>query len=360
MPALSPIELWEQSGRAAQVRERRAAGDGARRARRALRARGHPRGGRDHDGRRRGRLVPPAAAHRVPDPDEVPRRGAPALRPSARPRVPHVRRVLLRRRQGRHGRLLRRRAMAAYLRIFERLGLAVTPVEALSGAIGGDVNHEFMVDVGHRRGPLRALREAAATPRTSRPPGRRRARARRHRRRRAARLVASTTPGATDDRRRSSRCSTTPRSTRRRTLKSIAAIDDDGAPVRRARRPATARRSCRAAGGSSTTRTSLTHPALLRGYLGPVGLDVRVVADASVAAADHAWVVGANEPDAHLVGVGPRSGLRGRRRRRLRRCAREGDRCPRLRRRRSSSSARSRRRTSSSSASPTPPSRAPT
>src|ERR1700722_12352849 len=33
----------------------------------------------------------------------------------------------------------------AYLRIFGRLGLDVVPVEAVSGAIGGDVNHEFMV-----------------------------------------------------------------------------------------------------------------------------------------------------------------------------------------------------------------------
>src|SRR5664279_5384063 len=33
----------------------------------------------------------------------------------------------------------------AYLRIFDRLGLEVTPVEAASGAIGGDINHEFMV-----------------------------------------------------------------------------------------------------------------------------------------------------------------------------------------------------------------------
>lgn len=33
----------------------------------------------------------------------------------------------------------------AYLRIFGRLGLDVFPVEAQSGAIGGDVNHEFMV-----------------------------------------------------------------------------------------------------------------------------------------------------------------------------------------------------------------------
>ena len=33
----------------------------------------------------------------------------------------------------------------AYLRIFARMGLDVSPVEAESGAIGGDVNHEFMV-----------------------------------------------------------------------------------------------------------------------------------------------------------------------------------------------------------------------
>ncbi len=33
----------------------------------------------------------------------------------------------------------------AYLRIFARLGLEAIPVEAQSGAIGGDVNHEFMV-----------------------------------------------------------------------------------------------------------------------------------------------------------------------------------------------------------------------
>ncbi len=33
----------------------------------------------------------------------------------------------------------------AYCRIFERLGLTYSPVEADAGAIGGDVNHEFMV-----------------------------------------------------------------------------------------------------------------------------------------------------------------------------------------------------------------------
>ncbi len=41
----------------------------------------------------------------------------------------------------------------AYCRIFARLGLAVTPVEAASGAIGGDVSHEFMVasEIGEDR-----------------------------------------------------------------------------------------------------------------------------------------------------------------------------------------------------------------
>ncbi len=35
---------------------------------------------------------------------------------------------------------------SAYVRIFERIGLNAVPVKAASGAIGGDVNHEFMVD----------------------------------------------------------------------------------------------------------------------------------------------------------------------------------------------------------------------
>ncbi len=38
-----------------------------------------------------------------------------------------------------------RSVFEAYLKIFARLGLDVSPVEAESGAIGGDVNHEFMV-----------------------------------------------------------------------------------------------------------------------------------------------------------------------------------------------------------------------
>ena len=45
----------------------------------------------------------------------------------------------------------------AYLRIFARMDLAVSPVEAESGAIGGEVNHGVMVPSAVRGGPLRAL-----------------------------------------------------------------------------------------------------------------------------------------------------------------------------------------------------------
>lgn len=38
-----------------------------------------------------------------------------------------------------------KKALDAYVAIFERVELDATPVEARSGAIGGDVNHEFMV-----------------------------------------------------------------------------------------------------------------------------------------------------------------------------------------------------------------------
>jgi len=65
----------------------------------------------------------------------------------------------------------------AYLRIFARLGLDVSPVEAESGAIGGDVNHEFMVpsSVGRTTSSVRGLRlrgqRGGGDPRRLRRPG---------------------------------------------------------------------------------------------------------------------------------------------------------------------------------------------
>ena len=121
--------------------------------------------------------------------------------------------------------------MAAYLRIFERLGLAVTPVEALSGAIGGDVNHEFMVEsaIGEdhfvrcancgyaanveaargRRRPRRAATARATLPALA------------SRRRPPARPTIDEVVALLDD----------PTIDAATTLKSIAAIDDTGEPV---------------------------------------------------------------------------------------------------------------------------------
>ena len=145
LPALHPIELWEQSGRAALF------GSDALPAM-TVEARGgtfvlgpDPRGGGDGHRRGRGRLLPPAAAHRVPDPGQVPRRGPAPVRPAADPRADHGRRLLLRRRQGGHA--------------GAPTGPSSTPTSGSSrgwtstsprsrpqsGAIGGDVNHEFMV-----------------------------------------------------------------------------------------------------------------------------------------------------------------------------------------------------------------------
>ena len=190
-------------------------------------------------------------------------------------------------------------AKEAYLRIFERLALAVTPVEALSGAIGGDVNHEFMVEAAI--GEDRFVRctacgyaanvEAAevGAPAGAGPPADHP----------LSRRVA--TPGAPsidevvvllDD----------PAIDASRTLKAIAAFDQRGEVVvvvipgdREAKLPSGWR--------LFDDADFASHPSIVRGYLGPVGLDVRVVVAASVAVAPHAWVVGANASDAHLADV---------------------------------------------------------
>lgn len=191
------------------------------------------------------------------------------------------------------------RALQAYLRIFERLPLAVTPVEALSGAIGGDVNHEFMVpspigedhfvrctECGYSANVERA--EVGPHPIEPKPADLP-----------AARRVD--TPGTTtieDVAALLAGEGVTPATT----LKALAAFDAEGevavvlVPGDRELKLPPGWRLFEEADFAS-------RPELLRGFLGPVRLDVRVVADASVPAAAHTWTVGANEVDAHLVGV---------------------------------------------------------
>ncbi len=190
----------------------------------------------------------------------------------------------------------------AYLRIFDRVGLDVSPVEAESGAIGGDVNHEFMVpsSVGEDhfvrcvacgyaanveaagRGGFGDPEAPAAT---------------------APAPVEHHTPGRPgidevvaffDD----------PAITQADLLKSLAVVDAGGDAVlvlvpgdREARLP----------GGWRLFEEAdfAAHPSLVKGYIGPggqQGAGVTVVADVGVARAGP-WITGANRADHHLSGV---------------------------------------------------------
>ncbi len=300
MPALSPIELWEQSGRAAVF------GSDALPAMVV-----DARGGRFVLGLTHEEVVTTTVAAEVDSYRQLPLtvyQIQSKFRDEARPR---------------HG-LLRgreflmcdaysfdvdkegmgesyRRALEAYLRIFERVSLPATPVEALSGAIGGDVNHEFMVDspigedhyarcesCGYSANIERAevgARPLEPTPAAGVLPG----------------IARVATPGATtiDD---VVAMLADASITAAMTIKSIAVRDeaDELAVVL-----VPGDREVKLPGGWTLLDDAgfAQHPELVRGFIGPVGLSVKVLADASVTAAGHAWVTGANERDAHLTGV---------------------------------------------------------
>jgi prolyl-tRNA synthetase len=190
----------------------------------------------------------------------------------------------------------------AYLRIFTRMGLDVSPVEAESGAIGGDVNHEFMVpsDVGedhfvrcracgYAANVEAATRGGFGDPDSPDPI--------------APAMVEHHTPdrpgiervvaffddpaiGAAD------------------LLKSLAAVDDTGRPVlvllagdREARLPSGWR--------LFEDADFAAHPSLVKGYIGPMGQQaagVTVVADVGVARPGP-WITGANRADNHVSGA---------------------------------------------------------
>jgi prolyl-tRNA synthetase len=190
----------------------------------------------------------------------------------------------------------------AYLRIFERLGLDVTPVEAASGAIGGDVNHEFMVPsvVGEdhfvscpscgyaanveaaTRGERTAVRgDGAPVPEVvdHHTPGR---------------------PGIADV----VSFFEEPQIGAGDLLKSMATVDDEGRPTLVV---LPGDREVRLPGGWRLFEDGdfAAHPSLVKGYIGPVGQQeqgIRVVADVGVARPGP-WIVGANRADHHLSGV---------------------------------------------------------
>jgi prolyl-tRNA synthetase len=190
----------------------------------------------------------------------------------------------------------------AYLRIFTRLDLDVSPVEAESGAIGGEVNHEFMVpsavgedhfvrcvSCGYAANVEAATRGGLVDPVMPDP--------------QATAVVEHHTPDRPgidevvaffDD----------PDVTHADLLKSLAVIDADGRAVllllpgdREARLP-TGWRLFEEADFAA-------HPSLVKGYIGPMGHDgtgIRVVADLGVARPGP-WITGSNRPDHHVSGA---------------------------------------------------------
>ena len=191
----------------------------------------------------------------------------------------------------------------AYLRIFARLGLDVTPVEAQSGAIGGDVNHEFMVPspVGEdhfvRCPSCGYAANVEAAVRGDVDPG-----------------PADTAAGkpALEEHHTPDRPGIDAvvaffadrGVTAGDLLKSLAVVDDAGDPVvlvlagdREARIPQGWR--------LFDDDDFANHPELVKGYIGPLGLQdhgVRVVADYGVRAS-RAWTTGANRVDHHVTGA---------------------------------------------------------
>jgi prolyl-tRNA synthetase len=298
MPALSPFELWEQSGRA-----RRFGGDAM--PAMVLEARG----GRFVLGWTHEEVVTTTVAAEVDSYRQLPLtvyQIQTKFRDEPRPRF-----GLLRGREflmcdaysfdvDQDGmRASYQVVKDAYARLFERLSLVATPVEALSAAFGGDVNHEFMVPsaIGEDhfvRCPhcgYAANVEAAGVgaPAVGGPPATWPA------------LRRVDTPDAPTIEAVVAALGD-PDVDATRSVKSMAAFDHDGEVVvvlvpgdRDAKLPAGWR--------LLEDEDFAAHPELVRGYLGPVGLPVRVVADAAVAAAPHGWVVGANERDVHLADV---------------------------------------------------------
>ncbi len=191
----------------------------------------------------------------------------------------------------------------AYLRIFDRLDLDVTPVEAESGAIGGDVNHEFMVpsaagedhfvlcpSCGYAANVEAA--ERRLEPGATEAPGAT-----------VPELVEHHTPDRPgiehvvsffDD----------PTIGSADLLKSLAVFDAEGratllllAGDREARLPSGWR--------LFEDEDFETHPTLAKGYIGPMGQQAggfRVVADVGVRRAGP-WITGANRPDHHVSGA---------------------------------------------------------
>ncbi len=192
---------------------------------------------------------------------------------------------------------------AAYERVFERCGLSVTPVEAESGAIGGEVNHEFMVTspigedhfVRCPNGDYAANTEAAVA-------GERRYEGDAP----EEELIEHHTPDSPSIELLVQHFTAAGRPVdAESTLKCVALLEEEtGRPVivlvpgDREARPPKGTRPFEQADFDA-------HPELIKGYIGPMGLQklgIRVLADRTVGA-PRTWVTGANRADHHVSGA---------------------------------------------------------
>ena len=297
MPVLSPVELWEQSGRIQTMAE--------------IMLRTEGRGGEFVLGPTHEEVVTATVSAEVDSYRDLPLnvyQVQTKFRDEARPRY-----GLLRGREFTMKdaysfdvdqdamRVAYKKMYDAYCQVFTRCGLDYTPVEASSGAIGGDVNHEFMVPsvIGEDffarcpTGDYAANIEAAEAGE------------------RADAIPAASAEDLTEHH--------TPDRpgidlvveffadrglTAAGMLKCIALVGDDGHPVvalvpgdREVRVPAGLR--------PFEDADFTAHAELIKGYIGPMGLQdkgVRVIADPSVKTGGP-WVTGANKADHHVTGA---------------------------------------------------------
>ena len=267
------------------------------------RAQVHPpvyaRGDRDLP-RARDPELPAAAADALPLLDQGSRRAAAARRASARARVHHEGRLLVRPRRGRPRRELPKQE-EAYHRIFRRCGLEYSAVAAESGVMGGKESMDFLAPSGSGENTLVTcengdyaadLEIARGIPRPAGLPGApRRAREGRDARRHDDRGAGGASSASTARRPRR-RCPSS-RPTARSSSGSSAATTGCRSPsccgvLGSDFRPATDDeiRAAFGAGGGS---------------LGPVGVDVEVIADDALR--EGQFVAGANRDGWHLLGV---------------------------------------------------------
>lgn len=194
----------------------------------------------------------------------------------------------------------------AYCRIFTRCGLTYVVVEAEAGAIGGDVNHEFMVPTeagediivscpgcGYAANRERA---AAAAPEPASGPEAQEAA--------SPRLVE--TPGMTTIDAVSGFLGVSAD----RLIKTLVYVAD-GEPVLALVRGDHELNEVKLARALGARELAMADPQTIEratgapvGFAGPVGLGLRMVADPAVMSLTDA-VTGANQADAHLVGVRP-------------------------------------------------------